>query len=182
MTQSITPDFEDANVETDVDVPSDELELEVNDDANLDVDTPADDELDEVAQESGSDATPKAKANTTPRTKAPEGFVKPVEFAKILSDHLSTPEAPKVVPPQVVYSYIKNNAGESAKNPFPVHEVEGYAWYIKPEEGLAWWDAKNSRVSAAKVARATKEAAKAAKATAPVEAEGESSAPVVEAE
>jgi hypothetical protein len=174
MTQ-FTPDFEDAATETNA---TDDLDIEVNDDDNLDVDVPASDELDEATSE--SEATPTASPAKTVRPKAPEGYVKPVEFAKLLSEHLSTPEAPKVVPPQVVYSYIKNNQGDSAKNPFPTHEVDGYAWYIKPEEGLNWWDEKNGRVAAGKAARAEKAAKKA---TAPAaSASSEPEAPVVEAE
>jgi hypothetical protein len=173
MTQT-TPTFEDASV-VETDQPETDLDLEVNDDSNLDVDTPSD-ELDEVAPETAADASKPAKATSTPRTKAPDGFVKPVEFAKLLSIHLG-----KAVPPQVVYSYVKNNVGDGKKNPFPIHELDGYAWYIKPEEGLAWWDAKNSRVTASKEARAAKEAAKAATPT--TEAEGTADeTPVTEAE
>jgi len=151
----------------------DALDAEVNDDANLDVDVP--DDTDEVPAEAvKTNAAKPAKASTaTPRTKAPEGYVKPVEFAKILGTHLN-----KVVPPQVVYSYIKNNQGEGARNPFPTHEIEGYAWYIKPEEGLGWWDAKNTRVAASKDERAKKAAAKAA---VPAAASPDAT-PVVEAE
>ena len=153
---------------------ADDLDLEVNDDANLDVDTPDADETEEVAEAKAADGGT-AKAASTPRTKAPEGFVKPVEFAKELSKHLG-----KTVPPQVVYSYIKNNQGVSAKNPFPVHKGEdGYEWYIVVEEGLSWWDAKNTRVASGKAARAEKAAAKAAK---PTEAEAASTEPVQEAE
>jgi len=178
MTQTdTTPDFESTEDETATSEDMAGIELEVNDDANLDVDVP-NDELDEIpAQAVASDGTA-AKTASTPRTKAPEGYVKPVEFARLLSAHLG-----KTVPPQVVYSYVKNNQGENAKNPFPTHEVDGYAWYIKPEEGLAWWDAKNTRVSASKAATAAKAAAKAAKteATAPAETEG-TDTPVTEAE
>jgi hypothetical protein len=174
-----TPSFanidEDIKSEDDVEIEVndgnvEDLDLEVNDDTNLDVDLPADDGDEVPADTTVKEGKPITAK--TPRQKAPEGFVKPVEFAKILSEHLD-----KVVPPQVVYSYIKNNAGDSARNPFPVHEVAGYAWYIKPEEGLAWWDAKNTRVSASKEARALK----AAKPAAPT-AEAKAEEPVVEAE
>jgi hypothetical protein len=171
MTQASTPDFEDTEQPADETV--DELDLEIMDDANLDVDVP-DDELETVEETTTATEGAAPAAAKTPRVKAPEGFVKPVEFAKILSEHLGKP-----VPPQVVYSYVKNNSGSSAKNPFPVHEVDGYAWYIKPEEGLAWWDAKNSRVAAGKEAKAVKAAAKAAKDTATAPA---AETPVVEAE
>jgi len=170
-TASATPTFADAE-----DNESD-LDLEVNDDKNLDVDVPPDDETEDTESASADASTKETKAAKTPRTPAPEGFVKPVEFAKLLSAHLG-----KAVPPQVVYSYIKNNVGSNAKHPFPVHEQDGYAWYIKPEEGLAWWDAKNSRVSSSKEAKAAKEAAKAAKAETASTNEAEAAAPVVEAE
>ena len=169
MTQA-TPDFEETAVE---DHGSD-LDLEVENDENLDVDTPSDD--DEVETVVEGDTTSAAKPAKATRPKAPEGYVKPVEFAKILSEHLN-----KAVPPQVVYSYVKNNSGGDAKHPFPVHEVDGYAWYIKPEEGLKWWDEKNTRVATSKATQAAKAAAKAEKATAPAAAET-SAEPVVEAE
>lgn len=177
MTQATTPDFVDEGTE---DAPAPEaIDLEVEDDANLDVDTPDSDELDEVDISAAASGEKAAKATSTPRVKAPEGYVKPVEFAKLLSEHLG-----KTVPPQVVYSYIKNNSGETAKNPFPVHSVDGddYPWYIKPAEGLEWWDTKNNRVAASKAAQAAKAAKKAEKADAPTETESGSSAEVTEAE
>jgi hypothetical protein len=189
MSDNTTPQFEDGivpdeTVETeevnDGDVPETgedhDLDLEVNDDANLDVDVP--DETDEVEDTAAAAEKPAKASSSTkaPRTKAPEGYVKPVEFAKILSGHLG-----KTVPPQVVYSYIKNNAGDGAKNPFPVHSIEGYDWYVKPDEGIAWWDAKNTRVAASKTARAEKAAAKASK-TEAVGTETEPQGEVVEAE
>jgi hypothetical protein len=151
-----------------------DLDMEIDDDANLDVDVPTDDETEEVPAESAASEKP-AKAASATRTKVPEGYVKPVEFAKILSKHLD-----KEVPPQVVYSYLKNNGADS-KHPFPVHEVGGYPWGIKPEEGLEWWDTKNSRVATSKAARAEKAAKKDAGETKVTEAEG-ASAEVTEAE
>jgi len=162
-----TPNFDDTETKSE----EADLDVEVNDDDNLDVDVP--DDTDDAPSETVAEAKP-AKATGTPRTKAPEGFVKPVEFAKVLSAHLG-----KTVPPQVVYSYIKNNSGESARNPFPVHELDGYAWYVKPEEGLAWWDAKNGRVAASKEERAAKAAKKAAAPAAEAPAD---ETPAVEAE
>jgi hypothetical protein len=179
-----TPDFEDVPaVDTTVSAPASdepsELDLEVEDDENLDVDVPSEDDETEALPEGASPkAADGAKPEKAARVKAPEGYVKPVEFAKILSDHLN-----KVTPPQVVYSYLKNNTGPDAKNPFPVHAIDGYEWYIVPAEGLAWWDAKNSRVAAGKAARAEKAAKKAEKPTeAVVEAEGAEETAVTEAE
>jgi hypothetical protein len=173
MTQATTPDFVDDGTEAPAENP---IDLEVEDDANLDVDVPSD-ELDDVDISAEATEGKAAKATSTPRTKAPEGYVKPVEFAKLLSEHLG-----RAVPPQVVYSYIKNNSGDTAKNPFPVHTVEGddYAWYIVPQEGLDWWDTKNARVSASKAAKAEKAAKKDAKSDTPAEAQDSSE--VAEAE
>ena len=175
MVKATTPDFDDAEGVTSNDLPifngtTADIDAEVEDDKNLDVDLP--DDTDEVPSAEVATDTAATPAKAT-RPKAPEGYVKPVEFAKHLGEHLG-----KTVPPQVVYSYIKNNQGEGARNPFPTHEIGGYAWYIKPEEGLAWWDAKNDRVTAAKAATVAKAAAKAAAPAAPTEAEG----PVTEAE
>lgn len=193
MTQSTTPSFDDeiipdegseldntsgpAQVVEDDD--ANDLDLEVEDDANLDVDVPSDDEVETLPEATATDANKaEAKATKTVRQKAPEGYVKPVEFAKLLSEHLG-----KTVPPQVVYSTIKTNTGEGARNPFPVHDLEGYAWNIKPEEGLAWWDAKNERVAAGKAAKADKAKAKAEKDAAKANATASASTePVVEAE
>ena len=175
--QATTPNFEDTEGAKPEAAPVEdvnELDLEVESDDNLDVDVP-DDEIEDVSTGAETEEAKAAKATkSTPRAAAPAGFVKPVAFAKILSEHLGKP-----VPPQVVYSYIKNNAGESARNPFPVHEVEGYAWYIKPDEGLAWWDAKNSRVATAKATRAEKATKVAAKADG---TKAEPEGPVEEAE
>jgi len=166
--QPTTPDFSDeteATEETVTEQTDGNIDLEVEDDANLDVDVPEDTDEVEDTSETTAEAKP-AKAAGTPRKPAPEGYVKPVQFAKVLSEHLG-----KTVPPQVVYSYIKNNSGDSARNPFPVHNVDGYPWYIKAQEGLDWWDAKNGRVAAAKTAKATKEAAKATAGAAPAATE-----------
>jgi hypothetical protein len=153
---------------------------------DLDVDLPEDDETETVTAAPAADATKATPAKaTTPRQKAPEGYIKPVEFAKVLTAHLQEADpAAKVVPPQVVYSYIKNNQGEGARNPFPVHTVEGddYPWYIVPAEGLAWWDAKIARVSNAKAEAAAKAAKKAAAPAATPNVPDAPAVPVVEAE
>jgi hypothetical protein len=152
-----TPTFDEPTAPADTE---NDLDLEVEDDANLDVDVPDDNEDTEtVPADAGTDGAP-AKPAKAARPAAPQGYVKPVAFAKLLTEHLG-----KAVPPQVVYSYIKNNVGTNAKHPFPVHSLDGYDWYIKPEEGLAWWDEKNTRVSSSKAVKAAKDAAKAAKAT-----------------
>jgi hypothetical protein len=137
--------------------------------SDLDVDAPDADEAEDTVAE-GTEAAPtdkpaaKAKKEST-RPPVPEGLVSPVQFAKLLTEHKiknGTLEEGKVIAPQVVYSYIKNNMGEGAKYPFPARtDVPGRALVLDPAEGLAWWDAKDARVKAQKTAKAQKDAAKA---------------------
>ena len=179
MTQSTTPNFGDddaaelAEIEAAATSPVEfndaadaesDLNLEVEDDANLDVDVPDTDDEVEVIADPAKPAKEKAEKKVSTRVSAPDGYVKPVEFAKLLSEHIG-----KTVAPQVVYSYVKNNSGDGAKNPFPTHQIGDYAWYIVPQEGYDWWDQKNQRVAAGKQARAEKAAKKAEKADAVTE-------------
>lgn len=154
---------------------------------DLDVDAPEGGEAEDTVAE-GTDVAPKAeKAKKEPaRPPVPEGFISPVKFAKVLTEHLRSKgklTAEQEVRPQVVYSYIKNNGADS-KHPFPTHSAEGRAVVLKADEAVAWWDAKDERVAAGKVARAEKAKAKAEKdAAKPESAEGtDSNEPVVEAE
>lgn len=138
-----------------------------------DVDVDSDLESDEV--EETTNAEPKAKAEKVPaapkRGDLPEGYVTPVQFAKALSDGIvkDAEGNDKVVPPQVVYSYIKNAPKD---HPFPntdgtnvLNDVEdsngvGRKAFLL-EEGLAWWEEKTQRASARKAnaaAKATKKA------------------------
>jgi len=160
--------------------PADEIDFNVDPDApDVDPDVEigaADDEDAEVVPPQGSDKAPtdpkaaKAKKEST-RPPVPEGFISPVQFAKLLGEHLTAkaretnPEAEAIeVRPQVVYSYIKNNDA-SSKNPFPCRtDVPGRAIVLKADEGLAWWDEKNARVAKSKADRAAAAAAKAKKA------------------
>jgi hypothetical protein len=158
---------------------------------DLDVDTSAaldeDDETEVVGD--GKTAAPKdekaAKEKTT-RPAVPQGYIAPVEFAKVLTAHLReehpelgvrlpSPSGKTEVKPQEVYSYIKNNDAGS-KNPFPAVKGDdinpetqkpyapGRALILKAEDGLKWWDEKDLRVKAGKVERAEKAARKAEKA------------------
>jgi hypothetical protein len=144
------------------------------DPTDFDVDAPeAEDVVAEATAPIAADGTKAAeKAPKEPtRPPVPEGKVAPVAFAKILTDHLRKehPELgvrlgeDKVVAPQVVYSYIKNNGADS-KFPFPAEKAEGRAAVVDADAALEWWDTKDLRVKASKDAKAQKDAAKAAKA------------------
>jgi hypothetical protein len=129
-----------------------------------------------------ADATPTtgdkpAKAEKTPaRPPVPEGYITPVEFAKVLTKHLKERNAVDtqgrpfgdgegeiVVKPQIVYSYLKNNGPES-KNPIPQYEnMAGRKVLLKTDEVLAWWDAKDERVAASKASAKEKAAKKSEK-------------------
>jgi hypothetical protein len=155
------PQFSDAEALEDPDNPG------VEDDADVDVDAP---EAAEDSVEEGTAEAPKAeKKKKSTRAPVPEGFISPVAFAKVLTEHLKQDhpelgvrlEADKEIRPQVVYSYIKNNPS-GGKYPFPTHAAEGRAFVIKADEGLQWWDEKDLRVRASKAAKAEKEAKKAA--------------------
>jgi len=159
---------------------------------DVDVDAPAKASEDTVAAPVEGEKPAKDKKEST-RPPVPEGKVSPVQFAKILSEHLRQehpelgvrlPEGQSVAP-QVVYSYIKNNGPES-KNPFPATKAEGRTAVVEPQAGLEWWDAKDLRVKAQKAGAAEKAAKKAAKGSesksgdAPTEVAEQ--APIVEAE
>lgn len=151
---------------------------------NFDVDVDAPEAVeaeDTVEAPKAADEKP-AKEPKNTRPAVPEGKVSPVAFAKILTEHLRQPHETlgtrlnenQAVAPQVVYSYIKNNA-EGSKNPFPAQKSEGRAAVVDPQAGLEWWDAKDLRVKAQKDGKAAKDAAKAAKAS-EKPAEGETQA------
>lgn len=146
---------------------------------DLDVDAPpataeAEDEV-EAPKEEKPAKTPKAKKGPA-RPAVPEGYIMPVAFARELTAHLAArgasnkhgkidPET-NPIPPQQVYSMMRTN-GPDSKNPFPVHEVDGFGSpVLKLEEALAWWDAKDNRVATSKAVKAEKAAKKAEKAEA----------------
>jgi hypothetical protein len=145
---------------------------------DLDVEAVADDETEEVAIDSTS-ATAKAAKPTGPtRGDLPEGYVTPVGLAHALTKEGLGGEG-KVVPPQMVYSYMKS---APAAHPFPVESVKdsngNERQAVKVDAGLQWWREKNERVAAKKANAAQKATAKAEKAKA-TDAE---TAPVAEAE
>ena len=165
--------------------------------ADVDVDVDAATEADEDAET--VDAAPPTKGNVvktnattkkaSTRPAVPEGFISPVAAAKELSKHLTAKahEAGTIkedeaieIRPQVVYSYIKNNAAGS-KNPITTYSEGGRDNLLKLDEFLAWWDAKDARVAERKANVKTK-AAPAAPAAEVNEAEDAPTEPVAEAE
>jgi hypothetical protein len=153
------------------------VELEQTNDGDLDVDAPddAEDTVEEGTATTPTDKPAKAKKEST-RPPVPEGFISPVTFAKILTEHKranGTLDGDKVIAPQVVYSYIKNNPADG-KYPFPARtDVPGRALVLKADEGLAWWDEKDARVKAQKTAKAEKDAKKLAAAQTSTQAAAE---------
>jgi hypothetical protein len=147
-------------------------EHDVIDDTDVDVDTDLEsDEVEEVP--AGSPATPKAvKAPTAPkRGDLPEGYVTPVMFAKYLTENGLVKDGDgndKAIPPQVVYSYIKNAPKD---HPFPntddqnvlndvidSNDVPRKAFLLK--DGVEWWNSKTARAAERKANAATKAAKK----------------------
>jgi len=156
-TETTTPDFTEPDFDVDAPAPADAAE--------------------DTVEAPTADEKP-AKESKTTRPAVPEGFIAPVEFAKVLTEHLKKngqmPEGKTEVKPQEVYSYVKNN-GPNSKNPFPQYAGDainpetgqpyapGRKVVLKAEEGIAWWDAKVERVKATKQAAAEKASKKAAK-------------------
>ena len=160
-----------------------EAEAEEMDFEDVDVEQLEDleDEVEESAGETKPAKEKKVKEPKAPaRPPVPEGFVTPVAFARILTEQLHAmghsnrngriggdgeecDHKVNPVPPQMVYSYIKNNGADS-RNPLPTYEEGGRENLLKPEEALEWWVAMIKRVKASKAAKAEKDAAKAEKA------------------
>jgi hypothetical protein len=138
--------------------------------ADLDVDTPdASDEIEEVPGSPEVAEKPAKAAKAPARPPVPEGYVTPVAFAKILTEHLRNKgklAGDKEIAPQMVYSYLNNSNKEGSKYPWQSYSVGGRDNLLKVDESLAWWDAKDERVASRKTAKANKEAAKAEKAAA----------------
>jgi hypothetical protein len=172
---------------------------------NVDVDYDGgdgeDDEVEFVpTADASATATDKpAKEKAPPKEKArgelAEGLVTPVGLAHVLTERglggKDEDGANKVVPPQVVYSYIKN---APAAHPFPGGTVKDSLGkdrdnVVEVEAGVKWWADKNERAAArranaAKKAQdlAAKAAAKASTTATTPTAEAESAPVAVEAE
>ena len=157
------------NAEQDIDVDETDLidDVDIEDEGEDVVDAP--------------EAKEKVKKEKAPaRGDLPEGYVTPVELAKVLTErkmHTNRQGEVAEVKPQMVYSYIRNAPKDNA---FPIETVtdsngkERQA--VKLEAGIEWWTAKNERTAARKANAANKEAKKAeraAKKAAEAEAEEE---------
>jgi hypothetical protein len=138
---------------------------------NPDVDTPAAGAETDVAPTE----TERANATKATRPKLDGGLVSPIEFKNALGKPVAEGGRGVDIRPQIVYSYIRNQA---KNDPFPFVMNNGRPG-VKLDEALAWWDRKEARKVEREQAKATKAAADAAKAA---PAEAESNAPVAEAE
>lgn len=115
------------------------------------VETP-DAEVEDVEVAEDTDTKEKAeKAPAKPkRGNLPEGFVTPVQLAKVLTERgLHTNRAGDVVEvrPQMVYSYIKNAPKDDRLDPETIQDDNGVdRSVLKLDEAIAWWERKNARV------------------------------------
>jgi hypothetical protein len=191
MTHSTTEEYD---TDTGADNEYDEVEDTDADDLDVDVDPDADDDAeDEVEAPAEGEAKPK-KEKQRSRGDLPEGLVTPVGLAKILTERglggKTDDGDNKVVPPQVVYSYINNAPADSQYPGQTVRDSIGAERrnVCEIEAGVAWWEAKNRRAAARKAnaaekaKKAAEKAAKAAEGAQPSEAAAEASGPVEEAE
>ena len=143
------------------------------DTADVDVDTNAETDV-------PTDAAAEVKESKSTRPAVPEGYITPVGFAKKLTEKFG-----KEVPPQYVYSTIKNAPKD---HPFPIHSAGGRENLIVLSEGMTWWEEKLARAAEREQNKAKKEAEKAEKAQKRAEAAAsgetvsEGGEPAVEAE
>jgi hypothetical protein len=149
-------------------------------------------EVEEVAEgDAPAEKAPKAKKEPA-RGDLPEGYVTPVGLAKILSErnlHQNRAGETVPVPPQMVYSYIRNAPKDQ---PFPLEVITDSLGKersaVNVDKAVEWWTAKNERAGAKKANAAAKAQAKAEKSAAKPaeetvdEAEGAADEAVTEAE
>jgi hypothetical protein len=182
----------DGNTITVEDTPEDVTFVPAED---ADVDYDGDTEDDEVEDVSGATTTEdKPKAAKTVKEPArgelPDGYVTPVGLAHKLNEEKlgKTDEEGNYVniPPQQVYSYIRN---APKGHPFPLETVQDsigkQRQAVKIEDGLQWWRDKNTRAAERRQNAAAKAKAKVEKAAATSETPAESAndaGPVEEAE
>jgi hypothetical protein len=142
-----------------------------------DVEAFEEDETEEVETPKAEKKAAKAKA-TRKRGDLPKGYVTPVGFAHLLTEWgyggVDPEDGEKfVVPPQMVYSYIKNAPKD---HPFPIETVKDSLGterqVLQPEQGRAWWDEKSARAAARKT-NAKAKTTKKAKTAEVTEAEGD---------
>jgi hypothetical protein len=148
-------------------------------------------ELDEVQPDVETDTVPEA-AEATPaapakpkRAPAPEGYITPVTWAHKLSERLQKAgklAAGTEIPPQMVYSWVKQGKNPNAKDGLKSYSEGGRENLLKEDEANAWYDRKEQRSAEREAAKKAK-AAEAAKqpTAAPVEAEAPTE-PVAEVE
>jgi hypothetical protein len=149
------------------DVPGSE-EIDVDFDGSTE-----DDEVEDTGSESdapANSAKKEAKPKKEPaRGDLPDGYVTPVGLAHALNEAKLGKEDEEgnyqPIPPQVVYSYIKNAPKDY---PFPIETIQDSLGkdrqVVKVEAGLEWWRAKNERAAARRANAAEKAKAAAEKA------------------
>lgn len=143
------------------------------------VDTAAEETV-EVKPDADTHENKAAQKKQPARGDLPEGYVTPVQLAKVLTEkglHTDKNGEKVEVKPQMVYSYMKNAPKD---DPFPIEKVTdslgNERQAVLEEKGIAWWTRKNERVSTKRqnaADKATKKAEAAAKREAAKEAEAE---------
>jgi hypothetical protein len=137
-------------------------ENDVQLDEDFDVDAPDEGEEEVVATEGTGEG--KAKEPAKPkRGDLPEGWVTPIQFAKILGErglHKNREgEAVSEVRPQMVYSYMRNSPKDDRLETTSVEDSNGNKREaLNLEEAIAWWERKNARAAERKQNAATKKA------------------------
>jgi hypothetical protein len=131
-------------------------------------------EVDEPEEEiDASETTTEAKAEKEPakpkRGDLPEGWVTPIQFAKVLGEKgLHTDRDGNVVDevkPQMVYSYMKNSPKDDRLEPTDIKDSNDVTRSaLKLDDALAWWERKNARAAERKANAAEKAKKSAAKA------------------
>jgi hypothetical protein len=131
-------------------------------------------EVDEPEEEiDAAETTTEAKAEKEPakpkRGDLPEGWVTPIQFAKVLGEKgLHTDRDGNVVDevkPQMVYSYMKNSPKDDRLEPTDIKDSNDVTRSaLKLDDALAWWERKNARAAERKANAAEKAKKSAAKA------------------
>jgi hypothetical protein len=130
-------------------------------------------EVDEPEEEVTEETTTEAKAEKEPakpkRGDLPEGWVTPIQFAKVLGEKgLHTDRDGNVVDevkPQMVYSYMKNSPKDDRLEPTDIKDSNDVTRSaLKLDDALAWWERKNARAAERKANAAEKAKKSAAKA------------------
>jgi hypothetical protein len=156
---------------------------EVHTSLDPEVDIPGTEESDEVETVTGATTeqkTDEPKAPAAPKRGAlPEGKVTPVEFAKLLSQPLDGNKdnldgdnwhytngktGSHLVPPQMIYSYVKNSKGLTTET---LTDANGVSrdYILTLDQAMAFWNGRGEKAAeraANAKAKAEKAAAKAA--------------------